>query len=76
MSTVDLHFLGELTAQIDFVAYFQFLTNIKGFDAKPYKIWFSSIKFDFLKQKWDNDRNRYNYLVPPIQDTKGKETQT
>ena len=35
---MDLHFLAELTAHTDFVAYFQFLTSIKGFDAKPDKI--------------------------------------
>ena len=38
MSTVDLHFLGELTAHTNFVAYFQFLTSIKDFNAKPDKI--------------------------------------
>ena len=38
MSTLDLHFLGEFTAYTNFVAYFQFLTSIKGFDAKPDKI--------------------------------------
>ena len=37
-STVNLHFIDELTADTDFVAYFQFLTTIKGFDAKPIKL--------------------------------------
>ena len=35
---MNLHFIGELTAHTDFVAYFQFLTTIKGFDAKPIKL--------------------------------------
>ena len=43
MSTVDLHFLVELTAYTDFVAYFQFLTSIKWFDAKPDKIGYKYI---------------------------------
>ena len=38
MSNLDLHVLGELTTHTDFVAYFQFLTSIKGFDVKPDKI--------------------------------------
>ena len=37
-SAVDLHFLGELTAHTDFVAYFKFLMSIKGFDVKSDKI--------------------------------------
>ena len=37
-STVDLHFLGELAAQTDFVGYFQFLTSVKRSDAKLDKI--------------------------------------
>ena len=42
-STVDLHFLGELTTHTGFVANFQFLTSIKGFDAKPDKIGYKYI---------------------------------
>ena len=48
-STVDLHFLGELTAHTDFVAYLQFLTSIKGFDAKPDKIGYKISNCDVKK---------------------------